>query len=72
MNLRVNASIGLAEYMPAETMKELLSRADAAMYERKADSRGNGGGSRRLADGVVAALGWCGSGRGRRAGGVSF
>jgi diguanylate cyclase (GGDEF)-like protein len=49
MNLRVNASIGLAEYMPAETMKELLSRADAAMYERKADSRGNGGGSRRLA-----------------------
>jgi PleD family two-component response regulator len=38
----VNASIGLAEYMPGETMKELLARADAAMYEQKAASRAVG------------------------------
>jgi len=34
--IAVNASIGLAEHRAGETMKELLDRADAAMYERKA------------------------------------
>jgi diguanylate cyclase (GGDEF)-like protein len=37
--LRVDASIGLAEHMPDETMKDLLARADAAMYEQKAASK---------------------------------
>jgi diguanylate cyclase (GGDEF)-like protein len=40
--LRVDASIGLAENMPDETMKDLLARADAAMYARKAASRSAG------------------------------
>jgi diguanylate cyclase (GGDEF)-like protein len=39
--LRVGASIGLAEHLPNETMKELLARADAAMYRNKAASRGD-------------------------------
>ncbi len=39
LKLRVDASIGLAEYMPNETMNSLLARADAAMYEHKAASR---------------------------------
>ncbi|MGD0787844.1 MAG: GGDEF domain-containing protein [Terracidiphilus sp.] len=39
--LRVDASIGLAEHLPKETMKELLARADAAMYRNKAASRGD-------------------------------
>jgi len=34
--IAVNASIGLAAHRAGETMKELLDRADAAMYERKA------------------------------------
>jgi diguanylate cyclase len=38
----VHASIGLAEHMPAESMKYLISRADAAMYEHKAASRPHG------------------------------
>jgi diguanylate cyclase len=37
--LSVNASTGLAEYRPGETMKKLLARADAAMYENKSASR---------------------------------
>ena len=37
--LKINASIGLAEYRVPETMKNLLSRADAAMYQNKASSR---------------------------------
>jgi len=37
--LRVDASIGLAERQPEETVKELLDRADARMYEQKAASR---------------------------------
>src|ERR1039458_10289936 len=37
--LKINASIGLAEYRVPETMKNLLSRADAAMYQHKASSR---------------------------------
>ena len=45
--LKMNASIGLAEHVPGETMKDLLARADAAMYERKAVSRKNGSGSGR-------------------------
>jgi diguanylate cyclase (GGDEF)-like protein len=36
--LRVDASIGLAEHMPDEGMKQLLARADAAMYRNKAAS----------------------------------
>jgi diguanylate cyclase (GGDEF)-like protein len=39
--LKVDASIGLAEHMPGETMKDLLARADAAMYEQKAASKKN-------------------------------
>jgi diguanylate cyclase (GGDEF)-like protein len=39
--LRVDASIGLAEHMPNESMKDLLARADAAMYEQKAASKKN-------------------------------
>ncbi len=35
VKLRVEASIGLAERAPGEEMKELLARADAAMYEKK-------------------------------------
>ena len=34
--LTVHASIGLAEHIPGETIKELLARADEAMYARKA------------------------------------
>jgi diguanylate cyclase (GGDEF)-like protein len=45
--MRVDASIGLAERGAGETMKELLSRADAAMYLRKSAGRGRAGGSRR-------------------------
>ena len=37
--LRVEASIGLANHLPGETMKELLAWADAAMYEQKAASK---------------------------------
>jgi diguanylate cyclase (GGDEF)-like protein len=37
--LRVDAAIGLAERQAGETMKELLDRADARMYEQKAASR---------------------------------
>jgi diguanylate cyclase (GGDEF)-like protein len=47
ITLRVNASLGLAEYRAPETMKELLSRADAAMYEHKAACRANDAGSGR-------------------------
>ncbi len=39
LKLKIDASIGLAERLPDEAMKELLARADAAMYERKAASR---------------------------------
>ncbi|MDR3773502.1 MAG: GGDEF domain-containing protein [Terracidiphilus sp.] len=47
MKLNVNASIGLAEFAPGETMKDLLARADAAMYERKPAASALAGGSRR-------------------------
>ncbi|MGA3130857.1 MAG: GGDEF domain-containing protein [Terracidiphilus sp.] len=39
LKLRVNASIGLAAHVAGETMKDLLARADAAMYEQKATTR---------------------------------
>ncbi len=38
LKLRVDASIGMAEFHPGETMHNLLARADAAMYEKKASS----------------------------------
>jgi diguanylate cyclase (GGDEF)-like protein len=37
--LRVDASIGLADHKGNETIKEVLARADAAMYRDKAASR---------------------------------
>ncbi len=37
--LRVEASVGLAAYAAGEGIKELVARADAAMYEQKAASR---------------------------------
>lgn len=39
VKFRVNASIGLAARVADETIKDLLARADAAMYEQKAASR---------------------------------
>jgi diguanylate cyclase (GGDEF)-like protein len=39
VKLRVDASIGLAAHAAGEEMKELLARADAAMYEEKAAGR---------------------------------
>ena len=41
--LRVDASIGLAEYISGEAINELLARADAAMYQNKAARRANSG-----------------------------
>lgn len=37
--LRIDASIGLAERQPGESMKELVDRADAQMYQQKATLR---------------------------------
>jgi len=39
IKLVVAASIGMAEHLPNETLKELFARADALMYQNKADSR---------------------------------
>jgi diguanylate cyclase (GGDEF)-like protein len=47
VKLRVDASFGLAERQPEETMKELIDRADAEMYQHKAEFRAQGTGSRR-------------------------
>jgi len=47
MKLKVEASIGLAVHAPGETMKDLLGRADAAMYACKSASRTRGTGNRR-------------------------
>ena len=44
LKLRVDASIGLAAHVTGEGVKELVARADAAMYEQKAASRRNGNG----------------------------
>jgi len=41
VKLRVDASFGLAEHLEGETMKELLARADAEMYQNKGASRAN-------------------------------
>lgn len=38
--VRVTASIGVAERMPDESMKDLIDRADAQMYRHKAASQG--------------------------------
>jgi diguanylate cyclase (GGDEF)-like protein len=45
LKLRVDASIGLAEHLPDEVMKDLLARADKAMYEHKAASKTGRGGA---------------------------
>ena len=45
--LAVQAAIGLAERAPGESMKDMLARADAAMYARKAEGRSRGAGGRR-------------------------
>ncbi|HXR38631.1 MAG TPA: diguanylate cyclase [Terracidiphilus sp.] len=47
MKLKVDASIGLAERAPGETMKDMLARADAAMYAHKPASRTQRSASRR-------------------------
>jgi PleD family two-component response regulator len=47
MKLKVEASIGLAEHKPGETMKDLLERADAAMYASKSAAKAGGGEGRR-------------------------
>jgi len=39
LKLEVNASIGLAAHAAGETMKDLVARADAAMYEQKSRGR---------------------------------
>ena len=45
--LTLDASIGLTEYVKGESIKALLARADAAMYENKGASRKEGIGTRR-------------------------
>lgn len=40
--LTLNISIGTAEYRPGESIKELLARADGAMYEQKRVTRTTG------------------------------
>jgi len=39
--LQVSASIGLAERLAGETMKDLIARADVEMYRDKASARTN-------------------------------
>jgi diguanylate cyclase (GGDEF)-like protein len=40
--LSLNISMGVAEHMPGESVKQLLTRADNAMYDHKGVSRTNG------------------------------
>jgi diguanylate cyclase (GGDEF)-like protein len=40
VKLQIAASVGLTEFTPPETFKELLDRADAAMYRNKQSRRG--------------------------------
>jgi diguanylate cyclase (GGDEF)-like protein len=47
IKLRVDASIGLAERLPDETMTALVDRADAEMYQHKAASRAARNGANR-------------------------
>ena len=49
LKLRVDASIGLAAHIPGEGMKELVERADAAMYRDKAASARRASGNRSAA-----------------------
>jgi diguanylate cyclase (GGDEF)-like protein len=44
--VKLGASIGVSEYQSGETLKSLLARADAEMYERKTASRAAGAGSK--------------------------
>ena len=44
--LRVDASIGMAAHLQDEPLKDLLARADAAMYEQKAGAKTIRGGSK--------------------------
>jgi diguanylate cyclase (GGDEF)-like protein len=46
--LRVDASIGLADHRGDETIKQVLARADAAMYRDKAASRTRGSASKSI------------------------
>lgn len=39
VKLRIEASMGLAEFVPAETLEQLLERADQAMYAHKRSRR---------------------------------
>lgn len=39
LKVMVEAAVGLAEWVPGETMEELLKRADAAMYRDKGERR---------------------------------
>ncbi|MGC2185384.1 MAG: hypothetical protein WA637_19105 [Terriglobales bacterium] len=39
MSIEVDASIGLAEWHPGETMEEVIEQADASMYSDKKESR---------------------------------
>jgi diguanylate cyclase len=45
--LRLDASIGLAEHMPDETLKGLLHRADADMYQQKSETHAGKTGTKR-------------------------
>lgn len=47
VKLKVQASIGLAELVKGESMKDLLARADEAMYEQKRAQGGSGSSARR-------------------------
>jgi diguanylate cyclase (GGDEF)-like protein len=47
LKLKVDASIGLAEKKAGESMKDLLARADAAMYASKSAGKAPGSGSSR-------------------------
>jgi len=44
IKLKVDASIGLAEHALGELLKDLLARADGAMYEHKRHRGGGPGG----------------------------
>jgi len=39
LNVNIDAAIGLVAWQPGETVKAILGRADAAMYEQKAGAR---------------------------------
>jgi diguanylate cyclase len=47
VKISVDASIGLAEYIPGEQMRDLFNRADAGMYENKALARAAASAARR-------------------------